>query len=98
MDNNNSSSGVGPLSVIFIVFLILRLTSVIDWSWWWISAPIWIGAVLRFIGEIIYIRSELNKHKMKDKYQHLARDIRETKFLIKLHEVMEKNESLSKLN
>lgn len=26
---------------IFVVFLVLKLTSVIDWSWWWITAPLW---------------------------------------------------------
>lgn len=27
---------------LFLVFLILKLTSFIDWSWWWITAPVWI--------------------------------------------------------
>lgn len=31
---------------IFIVFLILKLTNVIDWSWWWVTSPLWIGFVL----------------------------------------------------
>jgi hypothetical protein len=25
-----------------IVFIILKLTDLIDWSWWWIFSPIWI--------------------------------------------------------
>ena len=29
-------------STIFLVFLILKLTNVINWSWWWITSPIWI--------------------------------------------------------
>lgn len=24
----------------FIVFLVLKLTGTIDWSWWWVTAPI----------------------------------------------------------
>jgi hypothetical protein len=24
------------------VFLVLKLTEVIDWSWWWVTAPLWI--------------------------------------------------------
>ncbi|QDK03505.1 membrane protein [Mycobacterium phage PainterBoy] len=36
--------------VLFIVFLVLKLTEVIDWSWWWIAAPIWIPlALLAFV-------------------------------------------------
>ena len=25
-----------------LVFLVLKLTNVIDWNWWWIFAPLWI--------------------------------------------------------
>ena len=28
-------------SVLFVVFLILKLCHVIDWSWWWVTAPLW---------------------------------------------------------
>jgi hypothetical protein len=27
---------------LFVTFLILKLTNVITWSWWWIFSPIWI--------------------------------------------------------
>lgn len=57
MSDNNPSSGVDRLStLIFIVFLVLKLTDVIDWSWWWVTAPLWISlliVVLIFIGVII---------------------------------------------
>jgi len=32
--------------VLFIVFLVLKLTHVIAWSWWWVFAPLWIPAVI----------------------------------------------------
>ena len=31
-------------AVLFIVFLILKLTNTIDWSWWWVTSPLWIPA------------------------------------------------------
>ena len=34
--------GISLGTVLFIVFLILKLTEVIDWSWWWVTAPLWI--------------------------------------------------------
>jgi hypothetical protein len=37
---NNNSIGFGGL--LFLVFLVLKLTNVIDWSWWWVTAPLWI--------------------------------------------------------
>jgi hypothetical protein len=27
---------------IFLLFLGLKLTGYIDWSWWWVAAPLWI--------------------------------------------------------
>lgn len=30
---------------LFIVFLVLKLTHTITWSWWWITSPLWIDAV-----------------------------------------------------
>lgn len=29
---------------LFLVLLVLKLTNVIAWPWWWITAPLW-GAV-----------------------------------------------------
>lgn len=29
-------------TTLFLIFLILKLTGQIDWSWWWVTAPIWI--------------------------------------------------------
>lgn len=33
-------------TLLFLVFLVLKLTGVIAWSWWWITAPLWIPFVL----------------------------------------------------
>ena len=40
------SNGIGLGGVLFIVFLVLKLVGVITWSWWWITAPLWIPIVL----------------------------------------------------
>lgn len=37
------------LPLIFIVFLILKLTGVIDWSWWWVTCPIWIPFAMMLV-------------------------------------------------
>lgn len=47
MDKNSSiSGGVGLDVVLFVVFLVLKLCNVIDWSWWWVTAPLWIPVAL----------------------------------------------------
>ena len=35
----------GIAFILFIVFLILKLTGVIAWSWWWVTSPLWIPFV-----------------------------------------------------
>lgn len=52
MSNNNSNSssgGVGFFGLMFLIFMTLKLTNVIDWSWWWVTAPLWGGFVLIFL-------------------------------------------------
>ena len=60
MANNNTSNGLGLGTVLFIVFLILKLTGNIDWSWWWVTSPLWIPlslmVVIIFIGLILINR------------------------------------------
>ena len=54
MKNNNRTSGLGFSGVLTIVFIVLKLVGVIDWSWWWVVSPTLInfGVYLLFI--IIY--------------------------------------------
>ena len=52
-------------TILFIVFLILKLTNTIDWSWWWVTCPLWIElsiaiAVLLIVGLITFISELLN--------------------------------------
>ena len=41
---SSSSGGIGFFGLLGIVFITLKLTGVIDWSWWWVTAPRWGGA------------------------------------------------------
>lgn len=43
--------------LLFIVFLVLKLTEIINWSWWWITAPLWGPVAIFFavwLGIIIF--------------------------------------------
>lgn len=46
---------MGIFGTLFVIFLILKLTKVIDWSWWWITAPLWGGILLWIILIMAYI-------------------------------------------
>lgn len=46
MSKTKSSSGIGFTGMLTILFIGLKLTKVIDWSWWWVLSPPLIGLVL----------------------------------------------------
>lgn len=31
-------------TILFLIFMILKLTHNINWSWWWITCPLWANA------------------------------------------------------
>jgi hypothetical protein len=47
----------GIPTILFVVFLVLKLTGEIDWSWWWVTSPLWIpiAAVLVLIVLILIL-------------------------------------------
>lgn len=45
-NSSSSSSGIGFCGLLTIVFITLKLMGKIDWSWWWVLAPMWIGAAI----------------------------------------------------
>lgn len=56
MNNNNLNHGyVSFVGLLFITFLVLKLTKVIDWSWWWVTAPLWGPFALSIVFMILYI-------------------------------------------
>jgi hypothetical protein len=44
--SKTTSGGISTLSLLGIVFIVLKLTGYIDWSWWWVTLPFWGGIVL----------------------------------------------------
>ena len=61
MANENTSNGIGFGTVLFLIFMTLKLTGNIDWSWWWVTSPLWIPltlgvVILGIIGLIMYGR------------------------------------------
>ena len=57
---DKSSGGIGFFGLLTIVFITLKLLEKIDWSWWWVLAPIWIPfcivlIILMVIGIVVII-------------------------------------------
>lgn len=36
-----NSGGISVLGLLGVAFVVLKLTGVIGWSWWWVTAPFW---------------------------------------------------------
>ena len=67
---NVSGGGIGLGGVLFVVFLVLKLTGVIAWSWWWVTAPLWIpvaifAAVILIGLSVVAIKHFIEKPKRK---------------------------------
>lgn len=43
MNNNNgvTYSGIGFTGLLGVAFVVLKLCGIINWSWWWVTIPIW---------------------------------------------------------
>lgn len=52
MSDNKGSvtvSGLGFSSLLTIVFIALKLCKIINWSWWWVLSPLWIGTAVALV-------------------------------------------------
>mgnify|MGYP000119565136 CR=1 FL=1 len=41
-------------TVLFLIFLVLKLTGTIAWSWWWVTSPLWIPVAIILVVLIIF--------------------------------------------
>ena len=49
MSENNTTSQISLLIALFIILLVLKLTGYITWSWWLVTAPLWLVPALFFV-------------------------------------------------
>jgi hypothetical protein len=62
-DSKASSGGIGFTGLLTIVFIVLKLTHVIDWPWLWVLSPAWIGLGLglMILGVVVLIAAKVAK-------------------------------------
>lgn len=48
-DSSSSSGGIGFASLLTVLFIGLKLTGYIAWSWWWVLSPLWISAAFALV-------------------------------------------------
>ena len=44
--NKETNGGLGLGMILFLIFMTLKLTGNITWSWWWVASPLWIPILL----------------------------------------------------
>ena len=69
--SSSSSSGIGFVGLLTIVFIVLKLLGKITWSWWWVLSPLWNSAafaILIILGFLLWaFISVLNDEKEQKK-------------------------------
>ena len=46
MESSNNNGGINLFGLLGIVFVVLKLTGTITWSWWYVTLPFWGGIVI----------------------------------------------------
>ena len=49
MNDNKSTGGIGFCGLLTILFIALKLLKIINWSWVWVLAPLWIPTIIVII-------------------------------------------------
>ena len=60
---SGTTGGIGFTGILTLMFIFLKLTGSITWSWWWVLSPIWITFVLVGIIAIIIVLASGNRIK-----------------------------------
>lgn len=89
-----------------LVFVVLKLTNVIDWSWWWVTCPFWVELAFIIVAWValklwasimgLYYKATNNKEYLE--LQKRMKELEERKnhgsFYERLKEMQEKQEQL----
>ena len=66
-NKNNYKQGVGIFELLTIIFIVLKLTETIDWTWWQVFSPSIIALSVGFIDGVIDIIVEYSQKKKEEK-------------------------------
>jgi len=64
MSKESSSSGVSFMGLLTILFIALKLTNFIDWSWWWVLSPMWLSGVILVLAVLLLVLIRKAKERL----------------------------------
>lgn len=90
-DSSNSNNRIGLFGLLGVAFIVLKLTNVIDWSWWWVTLPLWGGfaivlLILAIMGIVVLIMNASDGRQYK---QTAPPKVRKSNFQQRLDEMAE---------
>lgn len=77
------SGGIGFFGILGVVFITLKVTNQIDWSWWWVLAPLWgpvalvasiaiVGTCVVLIARKLESPGERNARELKNAFKNYS--------------------------
>lgn len=78
ISSSSSSGGIGFLGALALLFIALKLLGYIDWSWWWVTAPLWggfalvIAIPLSVLGIVFVVESRKDKRIAEERRRRLG--------------------------
>ena len=49
MEYSAKRTGIGIADVLTLIFIVLKLVGVINWSWVWVLSPVWISIIILIV-------------------------------------------------
>ena len=59
---NENREGMSFLGTLTLIFVVLRLCNLIDWSWLWVLSPFLLSLLLGIVAGVIEVVEEEKKH------------------------------------
>lgn len=56
-------SKINATTILGLIFITLKLTGHITWSWWWVLAPFWIPVIVAGVCMLIYMVASSKKEE-----------------------------------
>jgi membrane protein YdbS with pleckstrin-like domain len=66
-DKKNTTGGLGVSDVLLIIFITLKITGIITWSWVWVLSPLWISSALVIVTLLFLVIIGMICEKKEDK-------------------------------
>lgn len=67
MKSANANSAGSFSTLLLLLFIALKLTGHITWSWWWVLSPIWIPTAITVVLFSIWVLVVYIKKKKEEK-------------------------------